>query len=88
MKKQKPIKLEARIIREIGAGEFKAKCLSLMDIISKSKEELIITKHGKPLVKMIPFDKELPDLCGFLKGSLKIKGDIVHTPSVHWNADD
>ncbi len=71
----------------IAAGEFKAKCLSLMDLINERKEEIIITKHGEPIARLVPFKQELPDLCGFLKGSMKIKGDIVHSPDITWNAD-
>lgn len=73
--------------RQIGAGEFKAKCLGLMDLVSKHKEEIVITKHGQPLVKLVPFEKEIPDLAGYLKGLAEIKGDIVHSPPVRWNAD-
>jgi len=73
--------------RYIGAGEFKSKCLGLMDEVSERKEEIIITKHGQPLVKLVPFENEIPDLSGYLKGLLEIKGDIVQTPAVHWNAD-
>ena len=73
--------------REIGAGEFKAKCLALMDTVSKQKDEIIITKHGQPIAKLVPFEGEIPPLYGYLKGSLKITGDIVKSPKVHWNAD-
>ena len=72
---------------EIGAGEFKAKCLGLIDLVSEQKKEIIITKHGEPLAKLVPFEEQMPNLHGFLKGSLKIKGDIVHSPVEHWNAD-
>jgi prevent-host-death family protein len=72
---------------EIGAGEFKAKCLGLIDLVSEHKEEIIITKHGEPLAKLVPFEEKIPDLHGFLKGSLKIKGDIIHSPVVQWDAD-
>jgi prevent-host-death family protein len=73
--------------RYIGAGEFKSKCLGLMDEVSERKEEIIITKHGQPLVKLVPFEKEIPDLAGYLKGSLEIRGNIIHSPAVRWNAD-
>ena len=73
--------------REIGAGEFKAKCLALMDTVSKRKEEIIITKRGEPIAKLVPFEQKLPDFYGFLRGSVKIKGDIVKSPFVQWNAD-
>ncbi len=71
----------------IGAGEFKAKCLSLMDLVNEQKQEIVITKHGQPVAKLVPFLTEMPDLCGFLKGSIKIKGDIIHSPKIHWNED-
>jgi prevent-host-death family protein len=86
MPKQKP-QIPSKLPRYIGAGEFKSKCLGLMDQVSERKEEIIITKHGQPLVKLVPFEGEIPDLSGYLKGSLEIKGDIVQMPAVHWNAD-
>ena len=33
----------------VGAGEFKAKCLELMDRVAESGEPIIITKRGKPV---------------------------------------
>lgn len=39
----------------ISAAEFKAKCLSLMDHVNEFHEEVIITKHGKPVAKLVPF---------------------------------
>jgi prevent-host-death family protein len=77
----------SKLPHEIGAGEFKAKCLGLIDLVSEHKAEIIITKHGEPLAKLVPFEQKMPDLHGFLKGSLKIKGDIIHSPAERWNAD-
>lgn len=71
----------------IGAGEFKAKCLGLMDLVNNQQQEIVITKHGQPIAKLVPFQAKVPDLCGFLKGSLKITGDIVHSPIIKWEAD-
>ncbi|MCX5905560.1 MAG: type II toxin-antitoxin system Phd/YefM family antitoxin, partial [Proteobacteria bacterium] len=34
------------------AGEFKAKCLKIMDQVKNYHEEVIITKHGKPVAKL------------------------------------
>jgi prevent-host-death family protein len=74
-------------VHYIAAGEFKAKCLNLMDLVNEQKNEIIITKHGEPIAKLVPFNQELPNLCGFLKGAMKIKGDIVHSPDIKWDAD-
>ncbi len=63
--------------REIPAGEFKAKCLKLMDEVNRTGEELVITKHGKPVAKLVPTETERPSLFGCMKGSVTILGDIV-----------
>src|SRR5580704_7369381 len=62
--------------REIGAGEFKAKCLAIIDEVSKTGQQVIITKRGKPMAKVIPFDATSVDsLFGRLKGIVRIVGD-------------
>lgn len=38
-------------IRTIPAGEFKAKCLQLMDEVMEGKLTLIVTKRGKPVMQ-------------------------------------
>ncbi len=63
--------------REIPAGEFKAKCLKLMDEVNATGEELIITKRGKPVARLVPARQERPRLFGSMKGSIEILGDIV-----------
>ena len=48
--------------RTIKASEFKAKCLKLMDEVAETGEEIIITKEGKPMVKLTPCrEKEIPE---------------------------
>ena len=39
----------------VGAAEFKARCLELMDRVRETGSELVITKRGKPVVKLVPF---------------------------------
>jgi prevent-host-death family protein len=72
---------------QIAAGEFKAKCLALMSEVQQSGTPLIVTKHGKPLVKVIPYeDEDRPFPLGYMKGRIHIKGDIFSTGE-QWNAD-
>jgi len=62
--------------REIAAGEFKAKCLGIIDEVSKSGQEVIVTKRGKAVAKLIPFQETSVDsLFGRLKGIVRIVGD-------------
>ena len=39
----------------IKASEFKAKCLKIVDEVSKNGEEVVITKNGKPISKLVPY---------------------------------
>ena len=38
----------------IAAGEFKAKCLKLLDEVAEKRTTLVITKYGKPLAQLVP----------------------------------
>ncbi len=62
--------------RQIAAGEFKAKCLGLIDEVNESGQEVIITKRGKPTAKLIPFRApNRPSIFGRLKEKIEIVGD-------------
>ena len=56
-------------VPEIGAAEFKAKCLELIDEIHARKRNcVIITKRGKPYAKLIPVDSDQAPFYGCMKG--------------------
>ena len=73
-------------MKKIPAGEFKAHCLAIMDQVSKSGEPVVVTKHGKPVVKLVPAEKQGDDIFGYMAGRAKIVGDIVGpiTPLEDW----
>lgn len=71
---------------QIGAGEFKAKCLKLMDLTEQKHETIIITKRGVPVAKLVPYTETPSSLFGFMKQSLKIKGDIISPIEEKWDA--
>lgn len=66
-------------IQEIAISKFKAKCLSLLDQVSKTKTTLRVTRRGKPLADVIPASSESDagSWIGSMPGSIKIVGDIV-----------
>ena len=70
--------------KEIAAGEFKARCLQLMDEVDMTGVEIVITKRGKPVAKLVPVEKEKPSAFGSLKGTVKIHGDIVNSDPDDW----
>lgn len=71
----------------IGAGDFKAKCLKLLDDVAQSGEPLIITKHGKAVAKLVPMPSPKP-LFGALASSVLFEGDIMSPLENDWSAND
>lgn len=69
-------------MRKMKAGEFKAKCLAVMDEVAASGEPVVITKRGRPVVRVVPEAPEQKDWLAFLKGTGKITNpndDLVDT---------
>jgi len=67
----------------IAAGEFKAKCLKLLDQVAEDRKPLVITKHGRPVAKLVPMEPEV-QLFGALRGSGMIIGDIISPLENDW----
>ena len=75
-------------MKELAAGQFKARCLAVMDQVQESGEPVVITKRGKPVVKVVPVRNDEDDLFGFLIGRARIVGDIMHTtPPEEWEPE-
>ncbi len=72
----------------IAAGQFKAKCLRLLDEVQRQRSEIVITKRGKPVAKLVPVAGNPPGFIGSMKGTMEILGDIVSPIDVRWNADE
>lgn len=72
----------------IPAGKFKATCLKLMDDVVQFRKSLIITKHGKPVARLLPYEEEEINLFGALEGLVKINKDIVSPLDIEWQNDD
>ena len=75
----------------VPAGVFKAKCLQLMDEVNKYHREIVITKFGKPVAKLVPLEEnkaKAKSFLGYMKGTLKIHGDIVAPTGEKWFADE
>jgi prevent-host-death family protein len=73
------IRGKKRTIREVAISEFKAKCLSLLEEVSKTKTPLRVTRRGKPIADVIPASSEGDEesWIGSLSGSVDIVGDVV-----------
>jgi prevent-host-death family protein len=73
-------------MKKIPAGEFKSSCLSVIDQVFQTGEPIVVTKHGKSMVKLVPADSPADDIFGYMAGRVKIVGDIVGpiTPEGDW----
>lgn len=71
-------------MKRIGVAKFKQECLSLLDRLDR--DGLIVTKHGKPIARVMPYETSSAELIGALKGRLNISGDVIST-GVRWDAE-
>jgi prevent-host-death family protein len=74
---------------EIPAGQFKARCLQLMEQVRTTRRPIVITKRGKPVARLLPMD-EAPagrEIFGCMKGTVAIQGDIVGPTGEEWHAE-
>lgn len=70
----------------LAAGEFKATCLSLMDEVAATGREIVITKRGKPVAKLVPYREigKRKSIAGAMIGMGEILGDIVSPTPEYW----
>jgi prevent-host-death family protein len=74
--------------REIGAAEFKARCLEVMDEVERLGVEVVITKHRKPVARLVPVRSRAGSFCGSMPGSILTEGDLISPIDVVWDADE
>lgn len=72
---------------KVAVTAFKDTCLRLIDRVHHTREEIIVTKYGRPVAKLVPFEESSQPLFGSLAGSVTIHGDIVAPLNVAWDAD-
>jgi antitoxin (DNA-binding transcriptional repressor) of toxin-antitoxin stability system len=75
---------------QIPIEKFQTKYLKLIDDIQKNHSEIIITKLGKPIAKIIPIlDKQIEkSLFGYMKDSVLIHEDILEPIEENWEVDE
>jgi prevent-host-death family protein len=73
-------------MKQMRTRAFKVRCLAVMDDVQATGEPVIVTKRGKPVVKVIPIKPEKVDIFGFMPGEFEIVGDIESpvVPPSHW----
>jgi prevent-host-death family protein len=70
----------------MGAAVFKAKCLALLDEVAETGTEIVITKRGKKIARLVRVEDKPEKIWGRMKGTVQIHGDIFSTGE-KWDAD-
>ncbi|MEO8724568.1 MAG: type II toxin-antitoxin system prevent-host-death family antitoxin [Acidobacteriaceae bacterium] len=70
-------------MQTINASKFKEQCLSLLENLDS--DGILVTKHGKPVARVVPANTGCADLIGSMKDRIKIKGNILST-GIEWDA--
>ena len=63
----------------VAAGEFKAKCLQLIDEVHEDAVDVIVTKRGKPMARLVRFETPVEPFVSIVGRSpqVEILGDII-----------
>ena len=71
-------------MKRIGVAKFKEQCLSLLDQLDA--DGLVVTKHGRPVARVLPYDSQGAELIGSLRHKIHVRGNVLST-GLRWDAD-
>lgn len=73
--------------RVVPVSEFKAKCLALLEAVGETGDEVVVTKHGKPVASVVA---QRPSARKMHRPSLaymvRYAGDLVSPIEADWDA--
>ena len=72
-------------MKRVAAAKFKEQCLSILDRLDP--QGIVITKHGRPVARVLPIEHASAELVGSLRGRIRVTGDLLST-GVKWTAGD
>lgn len=72
-------------MKTVAAAKFKENCLYLLDHLDP--DGIVVTKHGRPVAKVLPIERTSGELIGALRGRIEIRGDLEST-GLTWEAGD
>jgi prevent-host-death family protein len=75
---------DAKNVEQIDASKFKQQCFSLLDRLDP--DGIVITKHGKPVARLIAMDSGCAELIGSMRGKVLVKGNTL-SAGIKWNAE-
>jgi len=78
-------------VKTIKISEFKAKCLDILDRVSRTGETLVVTRRGQPLARILPVrTSPQSDWLGGLKGTARAMDDLIEpaVDLVDWDREE
>jgi prevent-host-death family protein len=72
--------------RSVPATEFKAHCLALLEEVRETRQPLLVTRHGRPVVEISPYAAKDAAQANPLKGSVLYQGDLVSPVDEKWDS--
>ena len=77
--------MQEHAVKTVKISEFKAKALAIMDEVARTGAPVLVTRRGKPLVKVEPCDtRPAANQLGALRNVTKVGGDIVSPVFDEW----
>jgi prevent-host-death family protein len=70
--------------KTIPAGQFKARCLALLDQVERTGTPIVVTKRGRPVAQVVRVERPA---ASDLRGSITFHGDIVGSLLGEWEVD-
>jgi prevent-host-death family protein len=70
--------------KTVSASEFKARCLAMLDEVASSGSEIVVTKRGRPVARVLAVEEPRS-----LRGSVKYNvsdEELIRPIDVEWNA--
>ena len=88
-KKSRSASRSVRERTEVPASEVKNSWHEYIERVSQGREEIIVTRYGKPVMKLVPSDEvgSEPAIFGFPAGTVTEHGDLTEPTGEIWDAD-
>jgi prevent-host-death family protein len=75
-----------KIQKTVTAADFKAHCLALLEKVRETRQSLVVTRHGRPVVEIVPYVAKSSESVNPLKGSILFQGDLISPLDVKWDS--
>jgi prevent-host-death family protein len=72
--------------KSVPATQFKAHCLALLEEVRETRQSLLVTRHGKPVVEISPYVAKDTGRVNPLKGSILFQDDLISPLDERWES--